>query len=99
MSVPGGGMSRTTQQLYRDCLRLVSHVAGKSKKGDQLRLIVGKEFRKNAAVADPLAIEALKSNGVRALANYLMMESTTRDDKFKNQVAKFTSKEAESIKK
>ncbi len=43
-------IQRTSTQLYRDCLRLVAHVAGRSKKGDALRAIVRGEFRKNAKV-------------------------------------------------
>lgn len=93
------GIVRTSPQLFRDCLRLIQHVAGKSKKAQQLRLIVGKEFRRNASVSEPEKIEALKSNAIRALANYLMMESSNKDDKLKNRAAAYVSREADTIKK
>ncbi len=43
-------IQRTSSQLYRDCLRLVNHVAGRSRKGQALRAIVRGEFKKNAEV-------------------------------------------------
>jgi hypothetical protein len=50
-------VSRTSTQLYRDCLRLIQHIAGNSAKGVQLRRVIGTEFRKNASVTDPAEIE------------------------------------------
>lgn len=101
MSLTGSGgakvLSRTSTQLYRDCLRLVNHVAGKSKKGYQLRRIVGGEFRKNAKVTDSDQITLLKTNAIRALANYLMIESTSRDVRFKDKAAEYTAREASSL--
>jgi len=94
----GGGVGKTTVHLYRDCLRLVKHVAGNSKKAWSLKGIVGKEFRKNAGVTDPVLVEALKGNAVRALANFLMMESAAKDDKFKSRVATFASNEVASLR-
>ena len=94
----GTSVGKTALHLYRDCLRLVKHVAGNSKKATNLKTIVGKEFRKNAAIKDPAVVEALKGNAVRALANFLMMESASKDEKFKERVAKFASNEAESIR-
>ena len=82
MSLSHVGMpARTTIQLYRDCLRLVFHIAGRvradfdakvkldvtraslaqSTKGQQLRALLGNEFRKNADVTDPDQVEKLKS--------------------------------------
>ena len=91
---------RTSTQLFRDCLRLVGHVAGKSsKKSQQLTKIVRGEFRRNAKVTDIEQISALKSNAIRALANYLMIESTSKDANFKSKVAAFTTREAGSIQK
>lgn len=91
-------ISRTTPQLYRDCLRLVQHIAGKSKKGDNIRQIVRKEFQKNAGLTDPARIEQLKSNAVRGLANYLMIESTSKDAKLQKFANTFASKEASNLK-
>jgi hypothetical protein len=52
---------KTTPQLYRDCLRLVIHLAGaNSPKSIAIRGVVGKEFRKHQNVKDELEIEKLK---------------------------------------
>ena len=69
---------RSTPMLYRDCLRLIRHVAGESPKGMQLRTIVAAEFRKYAGVTDPQEIEMHKYNAVRALSNYLMAEEAVK---------------------
>ena len=102
MSLTGAGTSgamiRTTIKLYRDCFRLVNHIAGKSQKGQSLKKVVGGEFRKNRDVTDLEQVEALKGNAVRALANYLMMESATKDERFREKIGKFASNEAASIK-
>lgn len=102
MSLTGAGanagMLRTTIKLYRDCFRLVNHIAGKSQKGQNLKKVVGGEFRKNRGVTDPELVEALKGNAVRALANYLMMESATKDDRFREKIGKFASNEAATLK-
>jgi hypothetical protein len=90
-------IARTTPQLYRDCLRLVVHIAGKSKKGHSLKGILRNEFKKNASVTDPAIVENLKSNAIRGLANYLMMESATKDKKFQAQVNEFATKAAKDL--
>lgn len=96
---PGGlkAFSRSASQLYRDCLRLVRHIAGASAKGQNIRKVLGAEFRKNAHVTDPAKVESLKSNAVRGLANYLMIESSSKDprlQKFANTYAQKEIKEA-----
>jgi hypothetical protein len=104
MSLQGGtaagkAVVRSTCQLYRDCLRLVQHMAGaRSKKATQLKLIVRSEFRKNANVTDPERIDALKANAVRALANYLMLEASSKDSRFMDRSAEFVKREVTSIK-
>lgn len=90
-------LTRTTPQLYRDCLRLIRHIAGNSAKATNLQRIVGSEFRKNAQVTDPVAIDGMKSNAIRALANYLMIESTSKDEKLQKFSAAFAKKEAGSL--
>lgn len=91
-------VSRTIPQLYRDCLRLVEHIAGKSAKAQKLRGIIGNEFRKNAHITDPLMIEGLKSGAIRGLSNYLMMESSSKDQRFKNHMNAFHDNETKNIK-
>jgi hypothetical protein len=44
-------------------------------------------------------IESLKSNAVRGLANYLMMEASTKDARLHSLSQSYNSKEAESIRK
>ena len=51
-------------QLFRDCLRLASHIGGQSAKGIGLRTMIRSEFRKNTAVSDPAAIETLRAAAV-----------------------------------
>ena len=90
------GPTRTTAELYRDCLRLVNHIAGRSTKGASLRRIVLSEFRKNADVKGD-KVEQLKGNAVRALSNYLVMNSMSKDNNL-NQVAKnFSRRETEAL--
>mmetsp|Transcript_14954 Transcript_14954/g.16186 ORF Transcript_14954/g.16186 Transcript_14954/m.16186 type:complete len:110 (+) Transcript_14954:33-362(+) len=90
-------ISRTTPQLYRDCLRLVQHIAGKSKKGQSLRGIIRNEFRKNMQVSDPALIENLKSNAIRGLANYLMIESTAKDKRLQTSANAYAAKSVKDI--
>jgi hypothetical protein len=84
-------------KLYRDCLRLVNHIAGNSRKGQALKKIVRGEFKKNAKVEDPATVEGLKSNAVKALANYLMLESSQKDGRFKQLSNQFYKNEAKDL--
>lgn len=93
----GSAISRTTPALFRDCLRLIIHIAGKSKKGEQLRRIVGGEFRKNAKVSDEATITALKSNAIRALANYLMIESSAKDARFNKRSLDYSARTSDTL--
>ncbi len=98
MSAQGAkAIARSSPQLYRDCLRLVNHIAGKSKKGNQLRKIVKTEFLKNAKVDDSAKIETLKSNAIRGLANYLMIESTNKDQRLQQFANDYAKKEASGL--
>ena len=81
---------RTVVQLYRDCLRLIHHVApGGSGKAEALRSTVRNEFRKNEKVTDPDRIEICKGNAVRALSNYLLATSAPKDPKIKTALTDF----------
>lgn len=90
----GKGVVRTSPQLYRDCLRLAQHIAGKSKKGRSLKEIIRNEFRRNMHETDPHVIENLKSNAIRGLANYLMIESANKDKRLQSVAEDYTSKAA-----
>lgn len=50
-------------------------------------------------VKDPQQIEALKSNAIRGLANYLMLESISKDDKMKSRANSYNKSELDSITK
>jgi hypothetical protein len=78
---------------------LIRHIAGKSKKGVALQKIVYGEFKKNALVKDPTLLEGLKSNAVRGLANYLIIESTGKDSRLQKSAQTYAAKEVESLKK
>lgn len=91
-------VSKSSPQLYRDCLRLVNHIAGRSSKGRKLRTIVRGEFKRNSVQTDPVVIEGLKSNAIKALANYLMLESAQKDPRFKMTSNNFTKRESDGLK-
>lgn len=73
-------LERSTIHLFRDCLRLASHVGGDSPKGLALKRMVKEGFHKHKAVTDAAEIERLRADGVRALSNYLVMQSLDRKD-------------------
>jgi Complex 1 protein (LYR family) len=99
MSVPSPNIGRTALQLYRDCLRLVRHVApGDCPKGVALRRTVRYEFRRHAhlAVVDDdedngttQQIANLKANAIRALSNYLLAMNASKDPKLKSAMKDF----------
>lgn len=92
------GFSKSTPQIYRDCLRLVKHMAGKSSKATALNRIISAEFKKNAKIIDEDKIEALKSNAVRGLSNYLMIESSSKDERFQKHSKAFVKREVDSLR-
>ena len=98
MSLTIKGFTKSTPQIYRDCLRLIKHIAGSSAKGIQLNRIIRNEFKKNKDVKDNDIIEKLKSNAVRGLSNYLMMESSAKDERFQKHSTSFVKREVDSIK-
>lgn len=69
-----------------------------SPKGIQLRKIVKNEFAKNRDVNEEQKLTTLKGNAIRALTNYLMLESSNKDKKFQEKITKFKNSEFDSIK-
>uniref|UniRef100_K3WSS5 Complex 1 LYR protein domain-containing protein n=1 Tax=Globisporangium ultimum (strain ATCC 200006 / CBS 805.95 / DAOM BR144) TaxID=431595 RepID=K3WSS5_GLOUD len=57
-------VSRTSLQLYRDCMRLAKHIGGTSKKGSAIKSLIRREFEKGRHEEDPEKIEALKAKCV-----------------------------------
>lgn len=92
-------LNKTSIELYRDCLRLVRHIAGNSRKANQINKIIRNEFQKNASATDEDLIASLKANAVRGLANYLMIEASSKDKRLSEQSNIFNSRESDSIKK
>jgi hypothetical protein len=72
-------MDRTSLQLYRDMLRLVRHLAGRSPKAKALTSEVRTAFRANMLESDPNKIALAQQRGRQALTNYLTLESLVRD--------------------
>ena len=69
-------------QLFRDCMRLVRHIApGNSPKGAALKTMVRSEFKKSMHEKDEAKIEVLKAGAIRALSNYMLCESGAKDEK------------------
>ena len=97
MSAPSNQIIKTTPQLFRDCLRLIKHIAGNSTKAQNISRIVRQEFKRNAHVKDKAMIDTLKSGGIRGLANYMLMESTVKDQRFQNVAEDFTKREINSL--
>jgi hypothetical protein len=73
-------MNRTSLELYRDCLRLVRHIApGVSPKAMALRHTVRQQFKQHMGETNDAQIESLKTNAVRALSNYMLYQSAQKD--------------------
>jgi len=67
-------------KLYRDCFRLIRHVApGQSPKSLALQSTVRREFKRQAHLKDADAIETAKAAAVRALSNYLLATAAPKD--------------------
>ena len=80
MSFVGGG--KPSIALFRDCMRLIKHVAGTtSPKAISLRQIVAQQFRANKHVSDPAMLHSLKSSAERGLSNYLIFTNARTDPK------------------
>lgn len=70
-------------KLYRDCLRLVRHVAPgqSSAKSIALRRTVRTEFIKHRHEQNQERIQALQANAIRALSNYMLAMHAIKDPK------------------
>ena len=91
VSILMSGLNKTTAQLYRDCLRLAHHIGSNSAKGRMIKAGIRRSFKANKDVKDHEEIEKLKGDAIRALANYVLAESSIKDGRLKDSMAKFTS--------
>mmetsp|Transcript_204 Transcript_204/g.252 ORF Transcript_204/g.252 Transcript_204/m.252 type:complete len:100 (-) Transcript_204:307-606(-) len=91
-------MNRTSLQLYRDCMRLVRHIApGHTGKSMALRTMVRSQFEKSRNEKDPAAIENLKANAVRGLSNYMLYESGAKDEKLSKAMTRFHDQAVKNV--
>jgi hypothetical protein len=73
---------KSSLALYRDCLRLIQHMAGTtSPKARNLRAIVAAQFRAHKDETDPARLHALKQGAERGLSNYLIYRTAKTDPK------------------
>ena len=72
---------RTSLQLYRDCLRLATRIGGRSAKGIAMRSMIKTEFAKNKEETDEVKIAEQKNAAIRALSNYLIYQSSAKDER------------------
>jgi len=71
-------------------MRLIRHIApGHSSKAVALRTMTRSEFLKHAQELDEIKIEGLKAAAVRALSNYMLYESGTKDKKLEKAMNRF----------
>ena len=82
MASPTTAFQSTSLQLYRDCLRLIRHVAPSgSTKNAAVKQIVKAEFSRHRDETDPDRLEALRANAIRALSNYMLATQAPNDPK------------------
>mmetsp|Transcript_6897 Transcript_6897/g.14080 ORF Transcript_6897/g.14080 Transcript_6897/m.14080 type:complete len:121 (-) Transcript_6897:436-798(-) len=98
-AITSQGVQRTTTQLYRDCLRLIRHIAPgeTSAKAVALRSMVRSEFRK-PIIAAQQDLDSRKANAVRALSNYMLAVAAPKDDKLKSSMKDFHGRSVEQAK-
>ena len=82
MASSATAFQRTSLQLYRDCLRLIRHVAPPgSTKNAAVKKVVKAEFSRHLDETNPDRLEALKANAIRALSNYMLATQAPNDPK------------------
>ncbi|KAL7570880.1 hypothetical protein ACA910_018943 [Epithemia clementina (nom. ined.)] len=93
-------IQRTVPQLYRDCLRLVRHVAPGQTAGKALALrsMVRSEFRKPLGDNAQEVLESRKANAIRALSNYMLTVAAPKDEKLKTVMKSFHGRSVQQAK-
>lgn len=88
-----------TTQLYRDCMRLVRHIAPgqTSAKAVALRTLIKTEFAKHKHVTCPAQIEQLQNNAVRGLSNFLLTKSAPKDPKVAAAAVEYHGRSVQEI--
>ena len=69
-------------KLFRDCLRLVKHIApGSSPKNVALKAMIRTQFHSNKNLEDETAVENAKGAAIRGLANYMVLAASLKDER------------------
>ena len=90
---------RTSLELYRDCLRLVRHIApGYTPKAQALKLSVRSQFKANMNETNEQQIEIYKANAIRALSNYMLYQSAQKDPQLQQAMNKKNKKTSSNTK-
>ena len=61
-------MLKSTTHLYRDCLRTIEHMNGRSAKGRHITAIVRQQIKDNKHTTDEDDIETLRNNSAATYA-------------------------------
>jgi hypothetical protein len=86
---------RSSVQVYRDCLRLVKHMAGgTSPKARMLRAVVREQFEASRRESRPDVLRSLRGNAERVLSQYLFYERSRTDVRFRKQLEEHLAREA-----
>ena len=72
--------NRTTIQIYRDCMRLITHISGDTVKSVKVRNMVRQQFKQNKLIKDEQKIEQLRNNAMQGLTNYLTITSLSHNN-------------------
>lgn len=79
---------------------MIQHIAPgeTSPKGKALRTTVKVEFRRNKSLVDELQIENAKAAAIRALSNYMLATSASKDPKVASAMKDFHNRSVEVAK-
>lgn len=70
----------TITKIYRDWLRVARLVGGNSAKGDNMRLMIRSEFKKNKFLTERNEIEEKKNQAIKGLSNYMILQEKLKRD-------------------
>ena len=71
-------MLKSTTHLYRDCLRTIEHMNGRSAKGRHIAAIVRQQFKDNKTITDDKEIETLRKKSTPLPTTHSHSHSHTR---------------------
>jgi len=74
------GVTRTTTELYRECLKLAGYVGGKTGCTTPLQKNIRKQFKLHMHEKNPEKIEQYRNDAIRAISNYFVFAELKRTD-------------------